>query len=1353
MAELQLADREVHPLVRAMIVLSDLERWHASTGNKDGALEARLERFRQLRRHAHVAEVKALRAELEGILPAYREVPWWATGMAELADLHRSSGDLAAAVRIARAGQEAWPKSPGGERCLALLQQLEAPLYYLISTTSDAPGRRSVQVQHRNLRTLWFRAYEIDLRQRLDQTGKPLYPRLEEELLKDRPAYSWKTELPATPDYRAHTTYVIPPIDKPGAYVIVASGRQDFAIRTGKEHVQNLLVATPLILGDLALVARRNDRNQLEVVALSGSRGEPVPGVEARLYEVSGERRGIRKTGASNDDGILPFDPYQGYAVFARKGNDVALLLSSAYSGERDEETGARSLVFTDRSIYRPQQKVLWKVLVYDDFGEGRFEGIASRSVTVSLHDPNSEAVESLSVTTNGFGTASGEFAIPAGRPLGHWSIETSEKGEATIRVEEYKRPTFEVMLEEPKDALRLGRPANFPGQARYYFGLPVAHGEVKWKAFRQGFLYSWWEDGSGDDEMVATGIAELSADGTFEISFTPEAGDLKGRDPRQVSYLYRIEAELTDEGGETRSAKRSFRLGHVAIEAEISLQDLLAEGEPAKVTIARRDLAGIARPGEATWTLFALRQPAETLPPADLPPAEEERIEKEAGFHTEGDRLRPRFYPSYDPLEVLREWQDGERIDSGSLVHGGDGVAELTLPALAPGAYRLRYETADEGGETFSTWRELIVAGTVSKVTPLALPAMLAVDSSGAEPGGRVRILAHSGFADQLVWLEIWRQAELKERRPLRMGRDASLIEMPIGKEDRGGFSLKLVTLRDHQLMELSADVYVPWDDRRLEVEVATFRDRIRPGSHETWTVKVRPAEGEPELAPTDLGAVELLAYLYDRSLDLFAPHQPADPLDLYPSYLGLGISASSLGRSAAYGAGHGWRQYFGGPDLRKDEIPFRYAFREVDESPMHVGGVVGGLAPPPPPPPPAPKAMRLKPPFAEELIVSADMPLLDERRISTGAMVSQSPPVELRSDFSETAFWQPHLIAGADGTAAIEFDVPDSVTSWSFWVHALTRDLRAGSLQKEVRSVKDLMVRPYVPRFLRENDLAQLEVVINNASEGELKGKVTLDIVDPETGESLLADFGLKASKARASFKVAAAGGTSVVFPLSTPKRVGPVAFKVTATAGHLSDGELRPLPILPSRMHLMQSRFASLTTGRKELHFEDMTKSDPTRVDEQMVVTLDAQLFYSVLESVPYLVDYPYECTEQTLNRFLSTGIVSRVAEKYPAVAAMAEEMSRRETRFETWDAVDPNRKMTLEETPWLALSRGGRDPGYDLIKVLDPRVARAQRDEALGKLQQAQLDSGAFPWWSGGQPSPYMTLYLLYGFAKA
>jgi uncharacterized protein YfaS (alpha-2-macroglobulin family) len=314
----------------------------------------------------------------------------------------------------------------------------------------------------------------------------------------------------------------------------------------------------------------------------------------------------------------------------------------------------------------------------------------------------------------------------------------------------------------------------------------------------------------------------------------------------------------------------------------------------------------------------------------------------------------------------------------------------------------------------------------------------------------------------------------------------------------------------------------------------------------------------------------------------------------------------------------------------------------------------------------------------------------------------------------------------------------------------------LKSGSVHKEAQSVKELMVRPYLPRFLREGDQAEIKLVVNNASDRELKGILNFDIIDIATDQSVLSQFGLSKSDASGkAFTVEAGGGTNLTFPIKTPSKVGQIAFKVMATSGDFSDGELRPIPILPGRMHLMQSRFVTLKDqSRRMMRFDDLARDDdPTRINEQMVVTLDAQLFYSVLSALPYLVNYPYECTEQTLNRFVSTGILSSLYQQYPAIERMAKEFSSRETRFEQWDDQDPNRKMALEETPWLQMAQGGKEQASDLINVLDSRIAKAQRESALAKLRKSQTSSGGFPWFSGGPPSPYMTLYLLHGFSKA
>ena len=490
----------------------------------------------------------------------------------------------------------------------------------------------------------------------------------------------------------------------------------------------------------------------------------------------------------------------------------------------------------------------------------------------------------------------------------------------------------------------------------------------------------------------------------------------------------------------------------------------------------------------------------------------------------------------------------------------------------------------------------------------------------------------------------------------------------------------------------------------------------------------------------------------MYDRSLDIFAPHTPPSPMSLYPSRTAMGPFQSTLG--AAQQAWH-WSQGFGTvpgyPVLGGDRLITLdgYGIGGMGQR-YHMAGKTEMLA-----------AQRM--PSAAMADSAPVLEGVDEDRSAVnnvlGMLGTEEAPAdegaELREDFSETAFFEPHLLLDADGTATVEFEVPDSVTEWNLWVHAVTNDLKSGSTVRQARSVKELMVRPYLPRFLREGDRAAIRVVVNNAGDEPLAGRLDFQITDPETGEDLRQLFGLDAADAtEVPFSVDPGDGATLEFEIAVPSRIGTVAFTATARAGQFSDGERRPLPVLPGRMHLAQSRFVTLRDAdRRQLDFADMRADDPTLITDQLVVTVDAQLFYSVLNALPYLVSYPYECTEQTLNRFLSTGMVSSLYDRYPAVGRMAKKFSQRDTRFETWEADDPNRRMELEETPWLVTARGGSEQADDLINVLDPRIADAQRRSALAMLQKAQTSLGAFPWFPGGPPSPYMTLYVLYGFSKA
>ena len=686
----------------------------------------------------------------------------------------------------------------------------------------------------------------------------------------------------------------------------------------------------------------------------------------------------------------------------------------------------------------------------------------------------------------------------------------------------------------DPAEPLRLNRPAKLAGEARYYFGLPVASGSVRWRVTRtpQYFWWSFWSSGNpaARTQTVASGVSALKPDGSFEVAFTPAADERLGKSSKDLTYTYAVDADVSDEGGETRSASRSFRLGFVSVEARlVDPPGFLLASRPGRFRVSRTNLDGTARAGKGSWRIVALEQPARASLPADLPPSgtsrgtvargrgsavSSPRIPSGNEFRTPGDALRPRWDTAYDPAAVMRLWKDAKEVSRGEIAHDAQGEALIEVGGLPAGAYRLYYSTVDDFGAVFEMPREFLVA---SQETPLALPAVLAVESATVTVGGTARFLVTTGLPDQTLFFDVYSAGRRVERRELS-DRSPALVEIPVAEKDRGGFSVKLSALRDHQWMTLTQSVFVPWDNKQLKVSFATFRDTLRPGARETWRVRVEGPKG----SKGEVRAAELLAYMYDRSLDAFVKHVPADPFALYPNRTGVDWSQPNLAEA--------WFQFLREsfpalpdyPRLRPDALKSFGGFAIGGPGRRGVLGGVAGVA--------AGVAGDMMMKTASVEVAASPQALLSGSLMQReGGIPAPAAAIPLRSEFAETAFWQPHLLTGADGSAAIEFTVPDSVTSWNVFVHAVTRDWKAGAIEKQAKSVKDLMVRPYVPRFLREGDAAELKVVVNNASAKPMAGAVAIDILDPDTNASALSAFGVAAEKASLPFAVEAGRGTT--------------------------------------------------------------------------------------------------------------------------------------------------------------------------------------------------------------------------------
>ena len=794
-----------HPLEKICALLGEHENWCRRSGRAEAALEARFERYTALHNAFTQDDDRALiRKGLADFLRDWRKYPWWAVGQAILAEFTRAEDApeaLARARELAQEGVGLFPGSPGGQRCLHIVKSIEAPEYSVEIMANDAPGRRSVRVTHRNMGRVFFRAYPVDLMELIrtarDYNIFPLWDEARKILEKKEPSASWKLDLPATPDYRDHRTYAQMPASlRPGLYLVAASAREDF------KRNQNQIDGFNALVGDLVLLKRDGGTSGgTEALVLSGETGGPQAGVTVDLYAFNWQMGHTRAdTQVTDPQGRVYFEPRKAtgpYFLLARKGDETVFDPSYLYLYGRSKPADASAtLIYTDRSIYRPGQKLYWKILAYRGRRDlGQLRPASNSAASVWLEDINGQRIAEATVATNAFGTASGEFLIPAaGRPLGAWRLRASPDGSAQVRVEEYKRPTFEVTVKDPEKPLRLNRAATIKSEARYYFGLPVASGTAVWQVRREPVYprWWWWDRTAGKTQIVAGGRSALREDGTFELTFTPRVDERKAGAESGLTYRYSLSVDITDEGGETRSASRSFRLGFVSMEAfAVPASGFFKADSSNEFTVSRSDLNGTPKPGKGSWRVVRLIQPQTALLPADQPLAEPPVRESGAkAYQTPGDRLRPRWESAPSPETILRLWKAGAEAARGAAEHDAEGWASVTVPALEAGAYRLLYETKDDFGAACRESRDFLVAAAKKSATsssPLSLPLVLSEEHGSVPVGKTAQLFLHSGLAGQPLLLETFKDGEALGTPLARLREGRRILEIPVTRRVEG--------------------------------------------------------------------------------------------------------------------------------------------------------------------------------------------------------------------------------------------------------------------------------------------------------------------------------------------------------------------------------------------------------------------------------------------------------------------------------------------------------------------------------------------------------------------------------------
>lgn len=1354
--------------LKAIGLFQSLLRFHQADTDRSAWLDADLERIRFAGNVAtgpdkddrHIAALKDFVERAAGNnLAAFGHHEW-----AQI--LHRQE-KFTEAHRVASQGAQTFPGSAGASWCRNLIDQIQAPSASLLSEKVWSNPRPDIQVRYRNLTHVWFRAVAVNWEDFLDRRRprpENLNPQQRREYLNRPVALAWDAELPPTTDYR-EWRHDLPAPDglAPGYYLIFASHRADFS------DDNNALHSFPVWVSDLALVVRPRAGN-LEGFVLDARSGEPVSGATLRAWYLgtNGERVGIDPQ-TTDELGFFAFRERKsdrGYLIEARKGDQRVSLEQDVYwpRPQPNPNRWQETLLFTDRALYRPGQSVQYKgISIRHDRANTNYQVMADRSVTVIFRDPNGKEIARQQHRANNYGSFAGTFTAPRDRLNGSMSlvVEGDAPGAIGVSVEEYKRPKFHADLDTPKAAPRLGEAVQLTGRALAYTGAAVDGAQVKWRVTRQVRFPPWWgwfrhggPMGQGSQE-IAHGTAVAGTDGSFTIEFkaTPDASVAESDQP---IFLFSVHADVTDAAGETRSAQRSVQIGYTALEVEMTATDWQVRDRAVEIRIATQSLDDAPQAAEGTVRIHRVARPPKA--PRSGPRSGQVEMDEQT-----------------DPNDPNR-WPLGEKVTEMAFRTEATGATTNRFE-LAPGLYRAVLETRDRFGKTVKSMLGIRVLDLAAPRLGLDLPQLVAAPAWEIEPGKEFEALWGTGFETGRAFVEFEHRDRMVERFWTPAGRTQQSLRLAVTEAMRGGFTLHVTQVRNNQGYLESRPITVPWSNKELDLTWETFRSRLEPGSPETWTAVIKPRKGQGAVLPA-----ELVATLYDASLDQFRPHRWAERFHFWPIYSSSAHSLfanglrgflmmSSTWPAPAETQGVSHRRFpdelTGGGVMRFAMSPQlmsrRGTLRGIGGPEMVADSFAFSLADGPV------AAMAAAPASAKALNYDNDGELSmlrakgaaaggRGRANAAGAEGAEGPgpdpsKVTARQNLQETAFFLPQLTSDSNGVVRLSFTLPEALTEWRFLGFAHDRELRSGLLTGTTVTAKDLMVQPNPPRFLREGDELEFTVKVSNQSTNPQTGRIRLDLTFAQDGQSADQDLGNR--QPEQGFQIPAKESRTLSWRLRVPDGCGFLRFKAVAATDRLSDGEEGYLPVLSRRIHLTESLPLPIRgPATRKFTFTALKESGRSRTlrhDGITVQMVSQPAWYAVL-ALPYLMEYPHECSEQIFNRYYANALARHIATSDPKIRSILDQWRATPALDSPLEKNADLKSIALEETPWLRDANQESESRRRVGLLFEDARLESELQQTLQKLAERQLPEGGWSWFPGGPRDEYITLYIVAGFGR-
>ncbi|WP_223651762.1 alpha-2-macroglobulin family protein [Hymenobacter psoromatis] len=1408
------ADDSLNGQLLALQVLQRLTAARLAANDPAALADVDLQRLGYLRGLTQNTDLAAqYEPALARMAEAYQALSLSTEFIADQARARREAGDNVAAVALTRAAEVRFPKSRGAAMARQLRAEIEQPELAFTAADVVMPGQPwRLDLTARNVTKLHAWAYRITLAQwqKYQQYNEQPFAKRYARTLKAAPAASWAVPVPGHPiDYREQKLAAAGAALPAGYYLVVISNTA-----SNPAQQQAGAVTAYAVVGASALSAlTRADpaTGALRLLVLHRQSGAPLAGVPVQATYTSYRNREagevvkmpvVRTDATGQAPPLLPASARPaGHALVGSetiravrlwRGADTLLLPGSErylYSNvpEAPDSSQTRCFLFTDRAIYRPGQTVYFKGILTQKRGE-RASLLTGKPVSVRLLDVNGQTVQTLPFTTSDFGSFHGSLVLPTGLLNGEMTLQTDD-GSLAFAVEDYKRPTFLVTLDSVPGRPQLGLPLTVGGRARAYAGQATDGATVKYHITRRALwpLYGYGFGGRGSfrpgprgsSQEIAHGTTTTDAEGRFAITFTPPLGTLPAGGRWEPGYVFEITADVTDAAGETHTGTRAVTIGRNPLSLQLAGPGLADKQALPPFRLLSTNATGELLPATGTLRLLARRfRPNPPGVPGPTPP-------------TEANEAAPELVKT-----LAFDTKNSPDLD-----------LRAALAALPTGRYRLEAEAEAAGTDSARARLDFVLYDSKAATVPYATPDWFVTLADTVAPGQRTEVLLGSSEPDTRVLLEVERGGKLlrHEWLTLRAGEQRRLAIESGPRTAAGPLYIHTTQVRDNHFYKNVETVEVAEKPQPLRISLATFRDKLLPGQRETWRMTIRQANGQPADA-------ELLATLYDQSLDVFRPHSfqalEFDEEDYESKFEWEGDFGQLNSERLNQDVGSDELAVIDYPKLNNWEArgnrpyQFRRALRGRAmgvQANATAGGVDRSFSALSAPPPPAPMMMLAKP-TPRVMKKDAEMRPGGNADSVSGGKSAPTPALSLiptRTDFRETAFWQPALRTDKNGDVVLEFQMPEAVTRWQLLALAHDRQLHSGQLARQLVTQKQVQLTPNAPRFLRPGDAFTFPAKFSNLTDYATSGTAQLFLLDAATGQDITSQ--LLKGPAQQPVQAAAHQSQAVGWQLALPPDFAPVAvtYRVvaqtqsgqsavsnqqlsgkkskrkaaknqapeTSTQAPItySDGEENTLPVIPNKILITESLPLPLAgPGTRAFELKKLTSTtSPTRQNYALTLEMTANPAWYAVQSLPYLLEYPYECAEQTFSRLYANLLAAQILKANPRFKTVLAEWSRQAQsgtaaqREQLASKLAQNQELKnilLQETPWVRDAQGETERLARLSTLFDEARLKTETAAALAKLKQMQLADGAFPWFEKMPADRYITQLLVAGFGK-